>query len=306
MWQKIGFFEVPQGKFKWMCSHAQLPTPLVLSENEVRVFFASRNDKQRSHIAFVDLHFSRDGLDFEVTDLSLKPVLKPGPVGHFDEHGVFPSCVIEDAGKYYMYYIGWNQGVEAPLFYASIGLAVSGDGLSFIPVSNAPMLARSDFDPCLVTSPHVYREGKLWRMSYVSGVGWSRNETGYLQSNYHIKLAEGTSPTEWKREGKVAIDFKEGETNIARPSVIGNIQSGYRMWYSYVLSSVGKYRIGYAESKDGDNWCRKDELAGIGLDEQQCQEMICYPATFYLCGRLYMLFNGDGFGKRGFGVAVLS
>lgn len=306
IWRKIGFFPVPRSRYAWMHSHAQLPTALVLNDRLVRIFFACRTQGQRSHIAFTDLVFSPDGERFSVERISEKPVLAPGPVGHFDEHGVYPSCVIHHHGLFYLYYIGWNQGVEAPLFYASIGLAVGDDGENFVPISPAPILSRSEFDPCLVTSPHVYVENERWRMTYVSGVKWTRNQVGRLQSHYHIKLAEGFNPQEWKREGMIAVDFGPGETNIARSTVVRSEQKGYQMWFSYVHSQIGKYRMGYAESKDGTIWHRKDEAAGVGLDDVHCRDMVCYPSIFRLGDQSYMLYNGDGYGEAGFCVAKLS
>jgi hypothetical protein len=303
-WKKIGFFSVPTDKFPWMHSHAQLPTPLVIDDGLVRVFFASRNESQRSHIAYTELSIPPDAGSMRVERIATRPVLSPGPFGNFDEHGVYPSCVIFHDGLFYMYFIGWNQGVEEPLFYASIGLATSIDGINFDRDSVAPLLARSDHDPCLVTSPHVYIDNGRWRMSYVSGVKWTRNAVGRLQSHYHIKLAEGTGPRDWQRNGEVAIDFGSGETNIARSALIKGGEKPYRMWFSYVASNIGKYRIGYAESTDGSNWIREDRNAGIMLDNEHCREMVCYPAVFNLYGRHFMVYNGDRFGQAGFCVAV--
>lgn len=302
-WQKIGFFALPRGKHTWMQSHAQLPTPMVINDGLVRVFFATRTTSQRSHVAYVDLVISADGENVCVERISSGPTLSPGPCGYFDEHGVFPSCVVHFNGVYYLYFIGWTQGVEAPLFYASVGLAISEDGLNFERDSSAPLLARSEHDPCLVTSPHVYVDDSGWRMSYVSGIKWSRNADGGLQSHYHIKLAKGSGPRQWLRDGQIAIDFAPGETNIARPAVVKDQYGFYRMWFSYVHADIGKYRVGYAESVNGTDWVRKDNLAGVGLDSEECREMVCYPAVFKLAGRYYMLYNGDQFGKAGFCIA---
>jgi hypothetical protein len=255
-------------------------------------------------VAYTDLSISADGNHMSVEKVAAEPVLSPGLCGHFDEHGVYPSCVVKHEGIFYLYFIGWNQGVEAPLFYASIGLATSIDGINFKRDLAAPLLARSEHDPCLVTSPHVYLDDKRWRMSYVSGVKWTRNSDGRLQSHYHIKLAEGAGPREWQRSGMVAIDFGPGETNIARSTVIVGERKPYKMWFSYVNSNVGKYRIGYAESTDGEIWLRKDEAAGLSLDDEHCREMICYPAVFNLAGRYFMVYNGDHYGESGFCVAV--
>ena len=182
-WRKLGLIFNPSRGKEWMYSHAQLPVADCIEGDIYRVYFASRTKAQRSHIGSVDIDITNPHKILKISD---QPVLKPGPIGFFDEHGVFPSCVVNWAGKKYMYYIGWNQGVRQPLFYASIGLAISDDkGHTFHRYSKAPIMARSEYDPCLVTSPHVFIENNTWKMTYVSGIGWAEIE-GRLKSYYHI------------------------------------------------------------------------------------------------------------------------
>lgn len=301
-WSKLQFIE-NTGEHPWSTSHYQLPFGFLIDTSTFRVFAAVRSEEQRSSIECIDLQL-RDG-QFEIKKQYDEPVLKPGSLGFFDQHGVFPSSIIQHGGQYYLYYIGWTQGVEAPLFYASIGLAISEDGLHFKRYSQAPIMERSEHDPCLVTSPHVYKDTDGWRMNYVSGIKWERDiETQKLKSFYHLKSAHAADPVNWVREGHVSIDFKDGETNIARPSVLKLSDTDYRMWYSYVHSETSKYLMGYAYSEDGLSWIRDDENVGIGLDDEYCQSMICYPFVFEMGGRLYMLYNGDNYGQKGFGIAV--
>jgi hypothetical protein len=74
------------------------------------------------------------------------------------------------------------------------------------------------------------------------------------------------------------------------------------MWYSYRGES---YRTGYAESQDGINWQRKDEEAGIDVSPSGWDsEMIAYAHVFNHRGKRYMLYNGNGYGKTGIGLAV--
>ena len=76
------------------------------------------------------------------------------------------------------------------------------------------------------------------------------------------------------------------------------------MWYSFrEQKSVQSYRIGYAESIDGLVWDRKDYLMNNFdvSDEGWDNEMICYPFIFEHKKTLYMLYNGNGYGKTGFG-----
>ena len=79
--------------------------------------------------------------------------------------------------------------------------------------------------------------------------------------------------------------------------------------YRYGLDFRGNdrgYRIGYAYSNDLINWVRDDENVGIGLSESgwDSQDMH-YPHVFECDGITYMLYNGNEFGRYGFGLAKL-
>lgn len=301
MWEFKRFVALDSFRRAWMHSHAQLPTPMVIDGQTVRVFFASRDKRQYSSIGFVDLRLEGDSV--AVARTSEHPVMSPGPLGYFDEHGVFPSCIVRNGDRWLMYFIGWNKGFESPMFYASIGVASSQDGEVFQRLSDAPLLSRSSCDPCLVTSPNVIQHNGRWLMTYVSGIGWFRDGDGHLLSRYHIKLAEGSSPLDWERKGHIAIDLRDGETNTARSSVMEVRKGVLGMWFSYVHTTIGRYRIGYAESKDGLHWHREDAASGINGLPDFGDEMLCYPAVFELGGQRWMLVNGNGFGAHGFGVA---
>lgn len=75
------------------------------------------------------------------------------------------------------------------------------------------------------------------------------------------------------------------------------------MWYSRRGTS---YRIGYAESADGLSWRRLDHQDGIEVsDSGWDSEMIAYAYVFDAEGERYMLYNGNGYGATGIGLAVL-
>ncbi len=84
------------------------------------------------------------------------------------------------------------------------------------------------------------------------------------------------------------------------------------MWYSvrngsdYRKNTEKSYRIGYAESVDGIKWIRKDKDVGIDVSEEGWDiEMLAYPNVYRHKNKLFMLYNGNGFGQSGFGYAVL-
>jgi hypothetical protein len=64
--------------------------------------------------------------------------------------------------------------------------------------------------------------------------------------------------------------------------------------------------IGYADSKDGLEWGRKDDLAVVDISNAGWDsEMVEYPFVFDHKGNRYMLYNGNEYGKTGFGLAIL-
>lgn len=298
-WQKTCLIFQPQKKLDWMVTHAALPIAQRVSGDIFRIYFCSRDSHGRAQIGYLEADLTKP---MDILFISDNPIISLGPLGAFDDRGVTSSWITSHNGKLYQYYTGWSLGVTVP-FYFYIGLALSENGgKTFTKVSESPILGRNNIDPYLTASPCVIWENGKWRMWYVSGVKWEV-ENSKPKHYYHIKYAESLDGIAWKREGKVSIDFKSDEEYaISRPCVIRE-NTLYKMWYS---CRGRNYRIGYAESHDGITWVRKDEEAGIDVSELGWDsEMIEYPFVFDHKGERYMLYNGNGYGKTGFGLARL-
>lgn len=242
----------------------------------------------------------------KLLEIREKPILALGNPGHFDSDGVMPTSLINKGRSVYMFYIGWNRGMNVP-FRNALGLAISHDyGQSFQKVSHGPILDRSIYDPCFVAGCDILDDHDHYVMWYLSGLRWTE-KNGNWQPSYHIKTALSKDLLEWERRGKVAIDFcDDQEYAIASPRVLKFSEHLYRMWYSYRGASwAPAYRIGYAESVNGRDWKRKDAEIDIPLGTTWDSEMTCYPFMLKHEDRLYMLYNGNGYGKTGIGLAVL-
>ncbi|MBI3620472.1 hypothetical protein HY214_05030 [Candidatus Roizmanbacteria bacterium] len=297
-WKKLGRIFTPDGKSSWMKSHAALPFAETLSGNWLRVYFNSRDTQNRCHVASLELNITK--LD-KIRALSKKPLLSPGDLGSFDEFGAMLSWKVPHAGKNYIYYVGWDRGISVP-FRNSTGLAYeSKDGKTFKKVFEGPILDRSIHDPCFMANPCVLVDGKIWKMWYLSCVKWRKTSIG-LKPWYHLKYAESSDGISWDRTGIVCIDFKDkNEHAISRPCVLK--ENGiYKMWFSY----RGKYyQIGYAESRDGKKWTRMDQKAGLSPSKSGWDsKMVEYPFVFDHQGKRFMFYNGNDYGKTGFGLAV--
>lgn len=305
-WRKLGRVFVPEQGPSWMQSHAQIPTPLLDEGQEVlRVFFATRDGQGRSRTAFVEL----DGQDpTRVCAVSEQPVIDIGPPGSHDDSGAMPFCVVPVNGTYYFYYTGWNQP-KTVSYLLSIGLC-EGDGKKFHKRFSGPLWSRSPQEPYWVAAPCVHHCGDAWRMWYISCHDWLDID-GKLEPVYCVKHARSDDGVRWVADTHICVGDVNGEEAIGRPWVIRDGEL-YRMWFSYRGSrgyrdAQGQhYRIGYAESVDGIHWKRMDEAAGIDVSDRGWDsEMVEYCSIVDMNDKRYMLYNGNGFGRSGFGLAVL-
>lgn len=297
-WKKLGLVFCPAGEIDWMQSHAAVPIAENLGNDFFKIYFSSRDKFNRSFTGYTVIDISHPN---QIVELSTEPVLSPGKLGEFDDSGAMATWLTQQGAEKHLYYIGWNLGVTVP-FRNSIGVAISHHDRIFEKYSNGPIVDRSVHEPHFCASCCVIPGTDVWRMWYLSCTEWlMKNNTP--THRYHIKYAESNDGIDWNREGIVAIDYaNEQEYAISRPSVMQDVDC-WRMWYSY---RGDFYKIGYAESTDGKHWQRLDDKAGIKTSSSGWDsEMIEYPYVFDHAGQRYMLYNGNGYGKTGFGLAIL-
>ena len=306
-WIKKGFIFKPDGSKQWAFSHAQVPLAQTISHDRVRLYYGTRDAHNRTRTSYVEV--SADNPK-DILYVHPNPILELGAPGAFDDSGIMPSDIIEHNGKIYFYYVGWNTANTAR-YRTALGLAISEDGgKSFHKVSDGPIMDRNIVDPISVSCQSVIIEDGIWKAWYMSYTKWEEIH-GKMEPFYHIKYAESTDGIHWIRTGQVCIPLNNDEGGIACPCVIKK-NGLYHMWYStrkkrnYRKDPSQSYRIGYAQSKDGIQWKRMDKLVGITVSEQGWDsEMIAYPFVLTNGTRTYMFYNGNGFGKAGFGYAEL-
>jgi hypothetical protein len=202
-----------------------------------------------------------------------------------------------------MFYTGWSLAKIVP-FTFFIGLAISDDkGKTYARYSEAPILGRNIHDPFLTAAPWVIKDEGIFKMWYISCRNWELAGDGTVPKHYYrVKYAESRNAVDWDIKG-VAVDFQDDEYAIARPTV-RKVNGVYQMWF---CSRGGQetYRLRYAESSDGVSWNRKEKFVGLDVsDSGWDSEMICYPSVFEFNGNEYMLYNGNGYGATGVGLAI--
>lgn len=292
---------------------AQSPQALVF-DDFVRIYFSTRavdtNGKFLSHIAFVDMRKNfRD-----VIRVSDKTVIPLGGLGCFDEHGIFPMNVVRHGDLVYGYTCGWNRRVSVSVDTA-IGLAISRDnGLTFERTGPGPVLAASLHEPCLVGDGFVMVIDAVFHMWYISGTGWKKYAPD-AEPDRTYKIVHATSPdgVNWTKEQarQIVSDRLGPDECQALPTVL-KIGNRHHMFFCYRESfdfrkSKGRgYRIGHAWSDDLSNWIRDDDALQLeGTPGAWDSDMQCYPHVFECDSKVYLLYNGNEFGRHGFGLAEL-
>lgn len=297
-WKKLGLVYKPTGRSAWARSHASNPVAEFIKDDLYRIYFSTRNKKNQSSIGSLLIDMKDPT---KLVEADPKPVLGPGEIGMPDDSGVSIGHILNVKGKRYLYYMGWNLSVTVP-WRNTIGLAVSEKGHErFKRHSRFPIIGLDETDPYTISYPWVMRENGRFRMWYGSNLKWGPEKKDMM---HVIKYAESEDGIHWQRLNKVCID-SEGreEYAICKPCVIKDGNT-YKMWYCH----RGKfYRIGYAESRDGVRWKRLDRTSGLVASSKGWDsEMVEYPFVFDHQGRRYMLYTGNGYGKTGFGIAVLA
>lgn len=305
-WIKKGHIFETSKQYEWMNSHAQCPTAVVL-EDRIRIFFSARLPSQQSLPTFIDV----DKEDpTKVLTLNPEPVLERGRLGTFDENGIIPSYFVRKGHQLLFYYAGWSQCRNVP-YKNFTGLAISEDnGLSFKKFSDAPCFSLNEYDPLSATGPCVLEKDGSYVSIYSTGTAWHKIGDK-LEHTYLLTYATSTDAVHWQSTGKILIQPKDEFEAICKPAIVYK-EGVYHMWFSsrgshnFRKAGETSYRLGYATSVDLINWKRDDTKVGIDVsDDGWDSEMICYPHIVEANGRFFMFYNGNGFGRSGFGFAEL-
>lgn len=290
---------------------AQSPQALVLPDR-VRIYYSHRvtdNGKFLSHIAYVDFD---KGLE-KIIGRSDKPVIPLGELGTFDEHGIFPFSVFQDGNKIAAYTCGWSRRKSVSV-ETSTGYAVSHDqGKTFDKLGMGPVFGASLNEPFLVGDSFVRKYDGVYHMWYMLGTKWVKEiENSAPDRVYKIGHAVSDNGIEWvPQERDIIPNMLHDNECQALPTVL-KIGDTYHMYFcfrdvfGFRQDKNKAYRLGYAWSKDLKKWNRDEKLGGITVSTEGWDaDMMCYPNIFEADDRVYLLYNGNQFGKSGFGVAVL-
>jgi hypothetical protein len=300
-WKKLGLLYAPDGadRDRKLLSHAANPLPVLLDGDIYRVFYSGRDAENRSSVGAVDI----DIVKRKVVEEHTHPFFENGPEGSFYADGVSIGNCYEVDGKRYMLFMGW-QTPKSGHWRGDVGRLIVRPDLTLELDSNNPFMVTDEVDPISLSYPWVLENsGRGFSMWYGSTVTW---DAGNGEMLHVLNSASSVDGHHWVREG-LAVPYELGVAQaFSRPTVACDVDGGYEMWFSYRSGAGEKYRIGYAVSKDAKAWNLALNEVGIDVSSDGWDsEMIEYPFVFDHRGQRYMLYNGNGYGKTGFGLAVL-
>ncbi|WP_436399661.1 hypothetical protein [Roseobacter sp. S98] len=302
-WRKLGrIYSADIALHPKLLSHAANPLPVLLQGNVFRIFFSARDIQNRSSVGAIDF----DLVARRLVTVHSEPFFKHGDQGSFFADGVSIGNCYEADGQVYMLFMGW-QAPNDGHWRGDIGrISVNDDlQLTLDGSTDYPFMASDAEDPISLSYPWVLPGPKQgFDMWYGSTISWT---SGNDEMVHVIKHASSEDGHAWKRNG-IAVPFQEGVAQaFSRPSVIRKADGSLEMWFSYRSGTGTPYRIGYAQSFDhGQTWKLALNFAGLSVSEHGWDsEMIEYPYVFEHNGQMYMLYNGNGYGKTGIGLAIL-
>ena len=308
-WHREGLVLAPSSNHPWWRTHAQAPTILPLSDRLWRVYFAAREEAPRSHILCVDLDPSDS---FRVLRLYPDPVLEPGQRGAFDSQGMGPATALVINGKVHLYYTGIVARTDVP-YQLAIGLAVSDDGLRFHKMGHGPLLSTGPSDPFFMSTPCVRPVADGFEMWYCSAVEW-RDVRGRLEPSYELRHTRSDDGVIWSLDTILARGLRrECDAGLGRAWVVERVGErtiwyGRRGLHDFRAAGAGAYRMLHASlGEDGRCWDDEDPVlfANPPMPGDWDSWMQAYPCIAPLGNDLIMLYNGNDFGRGGFGRARL-
>lgn len=298
LWKKLGQIYIPEPVHPKLISHAANPLPFLLGGDIYRVFYSGRDVQNRSSVGYVDI----DIIKRKIVNRCARPSFEYGSAQSFYSHGVSIGNSYEVNGVCYILFMGW-QCPEGGHWRGDIGRLRVNSDMSLVLDDEQPYISTNEVDRLSLSYPWVLKTGDdLYRMWYGSTVTWDAGNNEMLHVINHAISIDGHN---WKRKG-LCVPYELGVAQaFSRPSVV-QIHDKYHMWFSYRSGAGESYRIGYANSIDAEEWYL--DLSGSGISTSVSgwdSEMIEYPFVLFHKDHYYMFYNGNDYGRSGFGLAVL-
>ena len=301
LWDKLGLVWTAPANSG--LTGALQPTPLLL-DDRIRVFTGCRDANGASSVWWVDLDLDDPT---RIVGEARTAALAAGRADSFDAAGVVPCAVARVDDTVRLYYAGYQPpGGPGERFrvFSGIATAPSAHTESFTRLRDEPLLRTSTGERLFRVVHSIAPFGTGWRCWYGAGHEF-RQGRGKLLPVYDIRQMDSPDGLTFPDAGVVAVPLSSPEEHrVGRPYVVPH-DGGYRMFFGAGTEET-TYRLTFADSSDGRSWRRHDGLLGLDVSAAGWDsEMVAYPAVVSTPSGTFLLYNGNGYGRDGFGIAVL-
>ena len=300
-WLKRGqiFDPASRASHPKLLTHAANPLPIRIEGDTYRCFYSARDAQQRSSVGAVDIDFETRKVVREFN----KPFFTHGNEDTFYSDGVsIGNCYVAD-GTQYMLFMGWHNPTDSH-WRGEIGRLIVTPELELELESTTPLIGLNEQDPISLSYPWVHKNSETdFHMWFGSTKSWDAGNGEMLHTIEHATSVDGHN---WIRnQDPIPSEIGVAQA-FSRPTVLKTPGENYRMWFSYRCGTGRTYRIGHARSNDAMTWhLHLDETCIPTTSTGWDSEMVEYPFVFEHEQSTYMLYNGNSYGKTGFGLAEL-
>lgn len=283
-----------------LLTHASNPVPVLLSGDTFRIFYSARDSMNRSSVGALDFNL----VEKKIVNIHKKPIVIHGDQTSFFSAGISLGNYYEFNNKKSISFMGWRT-MDDGAWRGEIGSFSLTQDLFLDEISTQPMIKiDKEIDTISLSYPWILKTAPDQLVAwYGSTIGRDKRNNEMV---HVINQAYSSDASSWKKVGLALPYEKQKQQMFSRPCIFLNKSGVYEMWFSVRPGGGETYRIRHAESDDAKSWIHaktpaKLDVSNAGWDS----EMIEYPYVFRHKTNKYMLYNGNDFGKTGFGLAQL-
>jgi hypothetical protein len=270
-----------------------------LDEHTFRVYFSTRDVANRSSVAYFDL---------DMQTLQVKNTAKD-PIASFDtstfySHGISVGGIYEKLdGRKFLTFMGWHIPTNEHWMGYLGEMEILSDNKS-IEIQAKPLIKPDDMiDKVSISYADIVHTDATYYAFYGSTETW---DAGNQEMIHVINVATSKDTQHWEKHGLAVPYHKNKIQAFSRPTII-KIDDTWHMWFSYRGGNGDKYKIGHAKTTNLLSWDLDLENASLYANPNVAweSEMVEYPYVFEYQNEIYMLYNGNSYGKTGIGLAKL-
>jgi hypothetical protein len=276
-------------------SHAANPLVIEKNGSMAKVLFNSRTLSNRSEVWTLEFDIDTE----KVLKGSVRKLLSENDFPTFASDGVSLGGILDNYECHSIFFMGWKAPVDRH-WYGELGqLRIKNNANLSIAIDQDPTLVIGRDEPISISYADSGQIGESVFMWYGTTETW---DGGNGEMIHTIKVRE-FSNGKWINPKTVIEPIIGYAQAFSKPSFI-NLLGTPILAFSYRGNS-NKYRIGFCtltESGIGSEFKWENFLPNENSWES---EMVEYPFLFQHKQELKMLYNGNNYGRTGFGMATL-